>query len=82
MAGRTRPLLTPLAGPVPDVTTQEEVPVQIVLTGSDDDGESLTFSQIDGPAHGDIGLIGVPACEPRAAVELREHDRPVYARRQ
>jgi hypothetical protein len=53
----------PVAGPVPPVTTPEEVAVQIVLTGSDADGESLTFAHIDGPAHGDLGTIGAPECD-------------------
>jgi hypothetical protein len=54
----------PVAGPVAPVTTPEQVAVQIVLTGSDADGESLTFEHVDGPAHGDIGAIGAPNCDP------------------
>jgi Bacterial cadherin-like domain/Bacterial Ig domain len=39
------------------VTTDEDVPVTITLTGSDPDGDSLTFSILSGPSHGSLGPL-------------------------
>ena len=36
------------------VTTQEDTPVDITLTGSDPDGDPLTFMVLDGPDHGEL----------------------------
>jgi len=35
-----------------DVTTQEDTPTSIVIAGSDEDADQLTFSVITGPSHG------------------------------
>jgi uncharacterized repeat protein (TIGR01451 family) len=40
------------------VTTPEDTPVPVTLTGSDADGDSLTFSVISGPAHGTLSGSG------------------------
>jgi len=37
------------------VTTDEDVPVDITLTGSDVDGDSLAFLVTSGPSHGTLG---------------------------
>jgi len=44
----------PLANPQ-SVTTQQETPVAITLTGSDVEGGALIFQIVDGPAHGTLG---------------------------
>jgi len=41
----------PVANPQP-VTTQQDTPVAIALTGSDVDGDALTYAVTSGPAHG------------------------------
>ncbi|HKI04389.1 MAG TPA: IPTL-CTERM sorting domain-containing protein, partial [Thermoanaerobaculia bacterium] len=38
-----------------NVTTSEDTPVGITLTGSDADGDPLTFSIVTGPTHGMLG---------------------------
>src|SRR5437762_2130655 len=44
------------------VTTAEDSPVAITLTGSDVDGDSLSFSVVSGPAHGSFnGSVYTPA---------------------
>jgi hypothetical protein len=40
------------------VTTPEDTPVAITLTGSDVDGDSLTFSVVSGPANGTLSVSG------------------------
>ncbi len=40
------------------VTTKEDTPVSIVLSGNDRNGDVLTYRVIDGPSHG--GLNGMP----------------------
>ena len=52
-----------LEGHIPEaddqtITTAEDTPVDIVLTGSDADGDQLTFAVAAGPSHGD--LSGIP----------------------
>lgn len=37
-----------------NVTTQEETPVFITLSGSDPDGDQLTYSIVEGPSHGSL----------------------------
>ena len=37
-----------------EVTTQEDAPISIVLAGSDEDGDELTFSVETGPSHGQL----------------------------
>ena len=51
------PCLVTNVPPVADnlmVNTDEDAPVGIVLTASDDDGDSLTYSILDGPDHGTL----------------------------
>jgi len=46
------------------VSTAEDVPSVITLSGSDADGDSLTFAIVSGggPAHGALGPVGAPTC--------------------
>ena len=41
-----------------DVTTAEDAAKDITLTGSDIDGDTLTYAIVDEPAHGDVVLAG------------------------
>ncbi len=41
-----------------DVTTAEDAAKDITLTGSDIDGDTLTYALVDEPAHGDVVLAG------------------------
>ena len=57
----------PTAGPQ-SVTTDEDSALPITLTGSDPDGDTLTFSIVDAPAHGSLAgalpaLAYVPAAD-------------------
>jgi YVTN family beta-propeller protein len=45
-------------GDAQNVTTAEETPVNITLTGSDPDGDPVTFSIETGPAHGTLSGSG------------------------
>jgi hypothetical protein len=36
------------------VTTEEDTPVMVTLSGSDSDGDSLSFSVVTGPSHGNL----------------------------
>ena len=47
----------PVADDQPGVSTPEETAKVITLTGSDIDGDSLTFSITSGPTHGTLGSI-------------------------
>jgi len=47
----------PVAGPVAPQTTDEDVAKTIILTGSDADGDPLTFSISAIPAHGSLSAI-------------------------
>ena len=40
------------------VTTDEDTPIEITLTGADQDGDAITFAVVDGPAHGTFGATG------------------------
>jgi VCBS repeat-containing protein len=42
------------------VTTDEDTPKTITLTGSDPDGQPLTFSIVTPPAHGSLGALTSP----------------------
>jgi len=44
------------------VTTAEDTAKTITLTGSDVDGNNLTFAIDSSPAHGTLGSIGAPTC--------------------
>ncbi len=39
------------------LSTDEDTPLAIVLTGSDADGDPLTFSLVEGPGHGALGGV-------------------------
>ncbi len=45
------------------VTTDEDTPVSITLTGTDIDGDALTFSIVSGSAHGTLGAITNVLCD-------------------
>src|SRR5206468_1017476 len=44
------------------LSTNEDTPLIITLTGSDPDGDALTFTVITPPAHGTLGSIGTVSC--------------------
>ncbi len=44
------------------VSTTEDLATTITLTGSDIDGDSLTFAIGTGPTNGSLGAIGTPTC--------------------
>ncbi len=44
------------------VSATEDIAKTISLTGSDADGDALTFSIVVGPSHGTLGLIGTVGC--------------------
>ncbi|MBN2317256.1 MAG: tandem-95 repeat protein [Sedimentisphaerales bacterium] len=50
------------------VTTQEDTPISIVLSGDDHDGNPLTYQVIDGPSHGELN--GTP---PELVYSPNEH---------
>jgi Bacterial Ig domain/PKD domain len=45
-----------------NATTNEDTAKTITLTGSDVDGDSLTFAKVAGPSHGTLGSIGTVTC--------------------
>ena len=44
------------------LSANEDTPLAITLTGSDPDGDALTFTVITPPAHGTLGSIGTVSC--------------------
>src|SRR5207248_7676750 len=44
------------------VTTAEDTAKTVTLTGSDIDGDPLTFAIVSGPTHGTLGSIGSVTC--------------------
>jgi large repetitive protein len=44
------------------VSTDEDTPKTITLSGSDTEGAALTFAIVEAPDHGGLGAIGVPVC--------------------
>ncbi len=44
------------------VTTNEDTAKTITLSGTDPDGNALTFSIVTGPSHGSLGTIGIVGC--------------------
>src|SRR5207245_79990 len=44
------------------LSANEDTPLAITLTGSDPDGNALTFTVITPPAHGTLGSIGTVSC--------------------
>jgi VCBS repeat-containing protein len=53
---------TPPAANAQSVTTNEDTLKTITLSGTDADGDSLTFSIASGPSHGSLGSLGVVSC--------------------
>jgi hypothetical protein len=51
----------PQADPV-SATTEEDVPVELSLSGSDADGDTLGFAIVTGPSHGSLGSISGLEC--------------------
>jgi hypothetical protein len=65
------PLVTCNTPPVANdatATTNEDTPATIALSGSDVDGDSLTFSIVSGPSHGTLGAI-IPTGPTTATVD-------------
>jgi hypothetical protein len=53
---------TPPVANAQAVSTNEDTPKTITLTGSDVDGNSLTFATGTGPSHGSLGSISAVTC--------------------
>ena len=51
---------TPVAN-AQSVTTVEDIPLEITLTGTDADGDTLTYSVVDNPTNGTVALDGSKA---------------------
>jgi hypothetical protein len=52
----------PEAQPQPIVSTDEDTARTITLSGTDEDGDNLTFFIVTGPSHGTLGPIGALTC--------------------
>ncbi|MCA1708953.1 MAG: cadherin-like domain-containing protein, partial [Actinobacteria bacterium] len=52
----------PEAQPQPIVSTDEDAAKTITLSGTDEDGDNLTFFIVTGPSHGTLGPIGALTC--------------------
>jgi hypothetical protein len=52
----------PEAQPQPIVSTDEDTARKITLSGTDEDGDDLSFFMVSGPSHGTLGPIGEPTC--------------------
>src|SRR5215217_990632 len=52
----------PEAQPQPIVSTDEDAAKTITLSGTDEEGDNLTFFIVSGPSHGTLGPIGVLTC--------------------
>jgi hypothetical protein len=59
-----------------DLTTPEETPLEITLTGSDPNGDPLAFSVVSGPSH---GQLSGPALNFNPAVNYAAKNRPRFA---
>src|SRR5439155_1658676 len=44
------------------LSLRDALPIFITLSGSDVDGDALTFAIGTGPTHGTLGTIGTPSC--------------------
>src|SRR5262249_39177601 len=44
------------------VSTDEDTAKSIILSATDADGDTLSFSIVSGPSHGSLGSIGTPSC--------------------
>jgi Bacterial Ig domain len=52
----------PEAQPQPIVSTDEDTARTITLSGTDEEGDNLTFFIVTGPSHGTLGPIGALTC--------------------
>src|SRR5919112_5067703 len=52
----------PEAQPQPIVSTDEDTAKTITLSGTDEDGDNLSFFIVTGPSHGTLGPIGALTC--------------------
>jgi hypothetical protein len=52
----------PEAQPQPIVSTDEDAAKTITLSGTDEEGDNLTFFIVSGPSHGTLGPIGALTC--------------------
>jgi Bacterial Ig domain len=52
----------PEAQPQPIVSTDEDTAKTITLSGTDEEGDNLTFFLVTGPSHGTLGPIGALTC--------------------
>jgi hypothetical protein len=52
----------PEAQPQPIVSTDEDTARTITLSGTDEEGDNLTFFFVTGPSHGTLGPIGALTC--------------------
>src|SRR5215218_4760307 len=52
----------PEAQPQPIVSTDEDAAKTITLSGTDEEGDNLTFFIVTGPSHGTLGPIGALTC--------------------
>jgi hypothetical protein len=65
----------PAADPQPAVTTPEDTPKQIKLTGSDADGDPLTFSIVTPPQHGDLSELTIASAKQKSKPKPK-HKKP------
>src|SRR5215211_6234884 len=56
----------PEAQPQPIVSTDEDTANTITLSGTDEEGDNLTFFLVTGPSHGTLGPIGALTCAGKA----------------
>src|SRR5215204_2004982 len=56
----------PEAQPQPIVSTDEDTARTISLSGTDEEGDNLTFFLVTGPSHGTLGPIGALTCAGKA----------------
>src|ERR687889_2501403 len=56
----------PDAQPQPIVSTDEDTARTITLSGTDEEGDNLTFFIVTGPSHGILGPIGALSCSGKA----------------
>jgi hypothetical protein len=69
LPGITNFLLTGNSAPsaaAQSVTTNEDTGRVITLSGSDADGNNLTFAIVSGPSHGSLSPLGAPSCSTSA----------------
>ncbi|HWW77182.1 MAG TPA: Ig-like domain-containing protein, partial [Pyrinomonadaceae bacterium] len=54
-----KPVATPQS-----LLTDEDVPLDITLGGTDVESSPLSFTIVSGPSHGTLGSLGAPSCNP------------------